>query len=218
MAAYLDHLLVPAKDRVAAAKLLGTLLGVPWAEQGAVGPFSPVYVNEGLTIDFDQWPEPVPKQHYCFRVNQAEFDAIFARIKAAGLAYRSLPLGPDDFKVNHAFGGSLIYWSEPDGHAWELLTVSYERQGDSRKGDSDASPEPTPNSMARVVAAILDYVEQNPDAADTVDGIGRWWSGPHDSASRDDVLHALEKLVAEGRLIKRVSPDGRCLFCKRHVA
>jgi hypothetical protein len=72
-------------------------------------------------------------------------------------------------------------------------------------------------AAAQLEAAILDYVEQNPDAADSVDGIRLWWSGLHDSASRDDVLHALERLVAEGRLIKRISPDGQCIFCKRHA-
>ena len=124
----LDHLLVPAKDRVAAARLIAQLFGVSWAEQGAFGPFSPVYVSSGLTLDFDQWNAPVPKLHYAFRVTQLEFDEILARIKAAGLAYRSSPTGPDDFQVNTAFGGNLVYWSEPDGHAWEILTVSYARQ------------------------------------------------------------------------------------------
>lgn len=127
MPAQLDHLLVPSKDRVAAARLIAQLLGVAWAEQGRVGPFSPVYVNDGLTLDFDTWPEPIPQQHYCFRVTPDEFDAILARIRAAGLAYRSSPLGPDDYTVNTAFGGRLVYWREPDGHAWEILTVSYER-------------------------------------------------------------------------------------------
>ena len=128
MTAKLDHLLIPAKDRVSAAKLFAELLDVPWAEPGAVGPFSPVYVSDELTIDFDQWPEPIPKQHYCFRVGQDEFDAILARIKARGLAFRSSPIGTDDYKVNNSFGGNLVYWSEPDGHAWEILTVSYERR------------------------------------------------------------------------------------------
>lgn len=124
----LDHLLIPAKDRVAAARLIATLLDVPWAEQGGFGPFSTVYVNAELTIDFDQWPEPVPKQHYCFRVTEPEFDAVLDRIRAAGLDYRSQPHGQPDHQVNHAFGGRLVYWSEPDGHVWEVLTVSYERQ------------------------------------------------------------------------------------------
>ncbi len=127
MAAHLDHFIVPAKDRVASARLLAQLLDVPWSEQGAVGPFSPVFVNDGLTLAFDQWEEAIPKQHYCFRVNDAEFDSILDRIKAAGLAYRSTPIGDDDYKINESFGGRIVYWREPDGHVWEILTVSYER-------------------------------------------------------------------------------------------
>jgi catechol 2,3-dioxygenase-like lactoylglutathione lyase family enzyme len=86
-----------------------------------------VFVNDGLTIDFDQWDTEIPKLHYCFRVGQQEFDAILGRITAAGLPYRSTPGGANDDRINHAFGGSLVYWSEPDGHAWEILTVSYAR-------------------------------------------------------------------------------------------
>lgn len=129
MAAHLDHLIVPSRDRVASARLLGQLLGVPWAEQASIGPFSPVFVNDGLTIDFDQWESEVPKLHYCFRVSEDEFDAILGRIRAAGLPYRSTPHGANDNQVNAAFGGRLVYWSEPDGHAWEVLTVSYARRG-----------------------------------------------------------------------------------------
>lgn len=124
----LDHLIVPSKNRVAAARQLASLLGVPWAEQAAVGPFSPVFVSESLTLDFDEWPDPVPKQHYCFRVTEPAFDAILQRIRAAGLAFRSTPIGQDDNRINDASGGRLVYWSEPDGHAWEILTVSYARQ------------------------------------------------------------------------------------------
>ncbi len=72
----LDHLLIPSADRVAAARLIAHLFDVPWAEQGSAGPFSPVYLNAGLTLDFDQWDAPVPRLHYAFRVDRAEFDAI----------------------------------------------------------------------------------------------------------------------------------------------
>lgn len=128
MATHLDHLIVPSRDKVAAARLIAQLFGVPWAEQGNVAPFSPVYVNEGLTLDFDQWTEPIPKLHYCFRLAPDEFDALLVRLSAAGIAFRSLPHGPDDGQVNPAFGGKLVYWSEPDGHVWEALTISYERK------------------------------------------------------------------------------------------
>jgi hypothetical protein len=104
-----------------------SLLGVPWAESG-VGPFSPVYVSDSLTLDFDQSDEPFPVLHYCFRVSEAEFDGILARIKARGIAYRSTPHGPVDRQVNTHHGGRIVYWNEPDGHVWEALTVSYARQ------------------------------------------------------------------------------------------
>jgi catechol 2,3-dioxygenase-like lactoylglutathione lyase family enzyme len=127
MTVQLDHLLVPTRDRVASARFLAELLGVPWAESG-IGPFSPVYVNDALTLDFDEAVGAFPTQHYCFRVTQSEFDEILGRIKAAGISFRSLPHGPDDSKINHDYGGSLVYWNKPEGHIWEILTVSYERQ------------------------------------------------------------------------------------------
>lgn len=127
MPVQLDHFIVPIRNRIASARFLAEILGVPWAEAG-VGPFSPVYVNDGLTLDFDEAEGDFPVQHYCFRVSASEFDEILGRIKAAGIPYRSLPHGPDDFKVNPAYGGSLVYWSKPEGHVWEMLTVSYERQ------------------------------------------------------------------------------------------
>jgi catechol 2,3-dioxygenase-like lactoylglutathione lyase family enzyme len=87
-----------------------------------------VYVNDGLTLDFDTASGPFPVQHYCFRVAPDEFAAILGRIQAAGIAYRSTPHGATDMQVNTQHGGSIVYWNEPDGHVWELLTVSYARQ------------------------------------------------------------------------------------------
>lgn len=129
MPAVLDHLLIPARDRRAAAERLAAILAVPWSAQAAVGPFSAVYVSDALTLDFDQVEAgaAVPLQHYAFRVSEAEFDALLARLQALGIAWRSTPIGPDDFQVNTSVGGRIVYWREPDGHAWEALTQSYAR-------------------------------------------------------------------------------------------
>jgi hypothetical protein len=124
MTIHLDHTIVPSRNQVAAAKLLAELLGVSWAATGA-GPFSPVYVNEGLTLDFQDTGEQFPIYHFCFRVNQADFDAILGRITAAGIAYRSTVGGAVDRRVDPHYGN--VYWNEPDGHQWEMLTVSYAR-------------------------------------------------------------------------------------------
>jgi len=123
----LDHVIVSARDQRASAKRLADLLGVRWSESG-VGPFSPVYLNDGLTLDFIGDDTEFPIQHFCFRVDDATFDAILARIEAAGIAYRSTVRGPVDRKINTDYGGRMIYWNEPDGHQWEMLTVSYARQ------------------------------------------------------------------------------------------
>ena len=34
-----------------------------------------------------------------------------------------------DHQESTLLGGRGVYWNEPDGHQWEMLTVSYARQG-----------------------------------------------------------------------------------------
>jgi catechol 2,3-dioxygenase-like lactoylglutathione lyase family enzyme len=127
MAVELDHAIAPSRDKVASAKLLAELLGVPWSETG-LGPFSPVYVNDGFTLDFIETQDPFEIYHFCFRVSESEFDAILGRIKAAGIPFRSSVRGPMDMRINTDYGGRMVYWNEPDGHQWEILTASYARQ------------------------------------------------------------------------------------------
>jgi hypothetical protein len=126
MTIQLDHTIVPSRNQIASAKMLAELLDVPWAES-AIGPFSPVYVNDGLTLDFIETDEDFPIYHFCFRVTQADFDAILGRIQAAKIKYRSNVHGPVDMQINTQYGGSIVYWNEPEGHQWEILTVSYAR-------------------------------------------------------------------------------------------
>jgi catechol 2,3-dioxygenase-like lactoylglutathione lyase family enzyme len=128
MTIHLDHLMISSHNKLASAKLLADLLGVPWSATG-VGPFAPVFVNDGLTLDFDEWTDPIPMIHFCFRVSDDNFNTILHRIKAAGIPYRSNVRGPVDFQIDTQHGGSIVYWAEPDGHLWEMLTVSYARQG-----------------------------------------------------------------------------------------
>lgn len=122
----LDHVMVPSRNRDAAASQLASLLGVTWGPS-KVGPFTAVYVNAGLTIDFDQWDSEFPRGHFCFRVDERSFDQVLGRIANANIPYRSQPHGAADHKVNTTLGGRIVYWSEPDGHVWELLTESYAR-------------------------------------------------------------------------------------------
>jgi hypothetical protein len=129
----LDHTIVPARNQQASAEKLAAILGVRWSAHG-VGPFCPVYVNDGLTLDMDQAEGDFPVSHFCFRMNEAEFDALVLRLQSMNIAYRSLPHGPVDMHINTQLGGRIVYWSEPDGHVWEALTVSYARE----QGTGDA--------------------------------------------------------------------------------
>ncbi|HET7332244.1 VOC family protein [Dyella sp.] len=127
MSISLDHIIVPSRDRKAAAQLLAEILDVPWSEATSAGPFCPVYVNAELTFDVGEIGG-FSVQHYCFRVGAAEFDAILGRLRDKGIGYRSTPLGAVDMQVKTQDGGRIVYWSEPDGHVWEMLTASYARQ------------------------------------------------------------------------------------------
>jgi catechol 2,3-dioxygenase-like lactoylglutathione lyase family enzyme len=127
MSIQLDHTIVPSHDRDASARQLAALLGVRCGP-AREGPFFAVYVNDSLTLDFIQTGDDFPIYHFCFKVSDPEFDQILGRIRAAGIAYRSDVRGPVDNQINTHYGGRMIYWNEPDGHQWEILTVSYARE------------------------------------------------------------------------------------------
>lgn len=123
MTILLDHSIVPSRDKAAGAQFLGELLGVPW-EPG--DHFAPVHVNETLTLDFAD-REQFNSHHFCFHVSDEDFDAIFDRIKARDIPYRSTPTGSTDMQINTRNNGKNLYWNDADGHVWEMLTVSYAR-------------------------------------------------------------------------------------------
>jgi hypothetical protein len=80
-----------------------------------------------FTLDYDQAEGDFPVQHFCFCVSDPEFDALLNRLQSLDIPFRSAPHGAVDMQVNLHHGGRIVYWSEPDGHLWEALTVSYAR-------------------------------------------------------------------------------------------
>ena len=116
----LNHTIVPSRDKAAAARNFAQLFGLPF--ERAEGHFAPVRVNDTLTLLFDE-DEGFERHHLAFHVSDAEFDAIFARIKEAGLAYGSAPWSLDDGNLNDWNGGRGLYFKNPDGHILELMTA-----------------------------------------------------------------------------------------------
>ena len=119
MAITLNHTIVPAHDKEASAKFFAQMFGLKY--EGAMGHFPPVRINETLTLDFDNW-DRFEMHHYAFHVGDAEFDAIFDRIKEAGIAYGSGPFSQEDMRINTWRGGRGVYFKDPNGHVLELLT------------------------------------------------------------------------------------------------
>ena len=116
----LDHTIVPSRDKEAAARFFSRIFGLNY--NGTVSHFAPVRVNGNLTLDFDEASDFEP-HHYAFKVSEAEFDAIFGRIKADGVIYGSGPGAFEDMQINHRGGGRGLYFRDPDGHILEILTV-----------------------------------------------------------------------------------------------
>jgi len=116
----LDHTIVPARDKVASAQFFARIFGL--AYRGPHSHFAPVKVNDGLTLDFDD-REVFESHHYAFRVGDAEFDAIFDRVKGEGIAYGSGPRSRTDMQINHRNSGRGFYFEDPNGHVLEVMTA-----------------------------------------------------------------------------------------------
>ena len=70
----LNHTVVPARDKEAAARFFAEIFGLPYEKTG--GYFAPVRVNETLTLDFHDAVDRFEIHHYAFHVSDQEFDAI----------------------------------------------------------------------------------------------------------------------------------------------
>jgi catechol 2,3-dioxygenase-like lactoylglutathione lyase family enzyme len=120
MAVLLDHTIVPARDKLASAKFFAEVFGL--SVKPGDGYFAQVQLNDSLTFDFADEPEP-QSHHYAFHISEAEFDAIYNRVKSKGLPYGSGPYNHSDGKIYTRRGGRGFYFEDPNGHLLEVMTV-----------------------------------------------------------------------------------------------
>ncbi len=70
------------------------------------------------------------------------------------------------------------------------------------------------NKISVVAGEITRYLANKPDAAETVDGIAKWWlTRQRFEDSKEVVMAALEHLVIQGILSKQVS-GGKAIYRK----
>ncbi|MFD8043626.1 VOC family protein [Streptomyces chartreusis] len=123
MTVQLNHTIVAACDKKESATFLAGILGLEVSPQ--YGPFVPVEIPNGVTLDYLDSPGAITPQHYAFLVSEDEFDTIFGRIREAGLTYWADPYHRRPGEINHNDGGRGTYFEDPNGHNLEILTRPY---------------------------------------------------------------------------------------------
>lgn len=121
MTLVLNHTIVRASDRDASARFFADLLGLAVGEPA--GPFTPVRVNDELTLDFDD-RGPVVAGHFGFLIDDDSFDQLLRRLEdQPELRFGSGPEQGWDRQINRLAGGRGLYVGDPDGHSYEFFTA-----------------------------------------------------------------------------------------------
>lgn len=115
-----DHTIVWAGDKSATASLLAHVLGLEVGEPD--GPFLPIALGNGVTLDVADAPGPVASQHYAFAVDDADFDAAFDRLRALGVPYWADPFHRRPHEIHREGDARGVYFADPGGHNMEILT------------------------------------------------------------------------------------------------
>jgi catechol 2,3-dioxygenase-like lactoylglutathione lyase family enzyme len=118
----LNHTIVSARDKDAAALFLTEILGL--SAPVLLGPFAAVQIGD-TSLDYMEADGEIVSQHYAFLVSEAEFDQIFARIRDRRLPYWSDPGRRQRDQINTWDDGRGLYFDDPNGHLLEIITRPY---------------------------------------------------------------------------------------------
>jgi catechol 2,3-dioxygenase-like lactoylglutathione lyase family enzyme len=121
MTLVLNHTIVTARDKLAAAVFFADLLGLEVSSPA--GPFVPVRVNDELTFDFDDRHDVHPG-HYAFHVDDGTFDGIVRYLgEHPHVDFGSGRTMGWDREIDDAGDGRAVYVRDPNGHSYEFFTV-----------------------------------------------------------------------------------------------
>ncbi|HEY4397623.1 MAG TPA: VOC family protein [Acidimicrobiia bacterium] len=123
MTVQLNHTIVWCRDQRRSATFLADMLGRP--EPKRFGPFLIVDVDNGVSLDFHDTDGDIAPQHYAFLIGEADFDAIYGRIRDRSLEHWADPSQSRSGEINRNDGGRGVYFEDPDGHLLEVITRPY---------------------------------------------------------------------------------------------
>lgn len=119
MAISLNHTIVPARDKAAAAELYARIFG--FELRAPFGAFVPVRVSSSLAFYFAD-AEGFEPHHYAFHVGDEELESILGRVQREGITITADPYGQEIGRMNRRNGGRGFYFRDRDGHILEVLT------------------------------------------------------------------------------------------------
>jgi len=129
----LDHVILKVNDLHASVQFYADILG--FTPEGTDGPFTLLRVSPQLQIQLAPWGTP-RFEHYAFAVSKAEFEQIFARIRAAGIGY-----GPTFDSVGSNTGpgaesgaqglAPTLYFNDPSKHLLEIRWYEHHATNDA---------------------------------------------------------------------------------------
>lgn len=123
MAAELNHTIVWCHDKQASPAFLADMLGRPAPR--ASFHFLVVDLDNHVSLDFMEKEGDVALQHYAFLIGEADFDAVYGRIRERGLDHWADPARTKPGEINRHFGGRGVYFPDPNGHLLEVITRPY---------------------------------------------------------------------------------------------
>jgi catechol 2,3-dioxygenase-like lactoylglutathione lyase family enzyme len=119
---HLDHLILAVNDVDASICFFADILGLRC--EGQAGPFSVIRVSPEATLQLAPWGT-TGGEHLAFAMSPHEFEAVFTRIRVAGIAY-----GDSFHEVGNGRGpgrevgaqgmGASLYGFDPNQHLIEI--------------------------------------------------------------------------------------------------
>ena len=120
MKVLLDHMSVPVHSRAETAQFFGSVFGVP--TDGPRARSGWLALSDGLSLIFEEWEVP-ERNHYAFRVEPSDFDALLDRVRGLSIPFGSAAEDADGQVKARPDHSRSIYFSDPNGHGVELITA-----------------------------------------------------------------------------------------------
>ncbi len=129
MSLQLDHTIIPVNDLDSSLEFYSGILGL--APDGDQGPFKVVRVTRNLVLLLAPFGT-TGNAHYAFSMTDAEFDAIWARVRSAGIEYGDSFDTVGNMKGPGEAPGArgdcrALYFNDPNRHLIEIFGLSVER-------------------------------------------------------------------------------------------